>query len=330
MRKVTRASRRRLTAIVEAYGDAQSLAALIPGGSRRMVIAWLTGKKLPMAKRAERVNALARAKALPIPFTVVALVVPPTLPGDRLHRPRTFKNRELGAVVRAYGDVFLFARAARVVVATVYRWAARLHYPQAHLAARVNELARAKKLADPYAMRETTSFRGRGKLANVVRAYGGVARFSAIAGTSPTSLRVWLRDKDVRPLAEVRARVNALAKDAELSEPFPGARAPRFRGRGPLADLVRAYGGAAGLARAAQVGETSVYRWARGTAPWRSVAADVNTLARAKGLAEPFIVAKCPVKTAEDWKVTLADVGPARHRSSGRDLRSPRHRGSAD
>jgi hypothetical protein len=283
-----------------------------------MVVAWLSGKKFPMAKRAERVNELARAKALPMPFAVVAVIVPPTLPGDRLHRPRTFKNRELGAVVQAYGDVFLFARAARVTVATVYRWAGRLHYPQAHLAARVNELARARKLAEPFDVRCSTSFRGRGKLATVLRAYGGVAPFARIAGASETALRVWIRDPKVRPLPAVRARVNALARDAHVAEPFTGERAVRFRGRGPLADLVRAFGGAAGLAHAAEVSATSVYRWVRGTPPWRSIAADVNKLARAHGLAEPFNVAKCPVKTAEDWKVTLGEVARERTRRGDR------------
>jgi hypothetical protein len=252
--------------------------------------------------------------------------VRPSLPRDRQHRARTFKNRELGAVVRAVGDVFAFARAARVSVQTVYRWAGHIVHPRAHLAARVNELARARLLPEPYILRDATRFRGRGKLADVVRAYGGLAPFARRAGASQTAVRAWMRDRKVRPLPPVRERVNALAREAQLAEPFPGERAVRFRGRGALAGLVRAYGGVAGLARAARVGETSVYRWAHGRPPWRSVAADVNALARARDVTEPFNLASCPVKTAEVARGRVAGGSVGTHGRSRATVASRRRR----
>jgi hypothetical protein len=277
-----------------------------------MVLAWLRGKKLPTAKRADRTNELATARDLPEPFEVVDETLPPTQPGDRLHRERTFRNRELGIVVRAYKDAFLFARAVGVTVATVYRWAARLHEPRAHLSSRVNELARAKELAEPFPMRERSTFKGRGRLGAVIRAYGGVTRFAKASGASETRIRAWARERKPNPLLEIRERVNALARAAKVAEPFSRTRTVRFRGRGPLADLIRACGGVAGLARAASVGETSVYRWIRGTPPWRSVAREVNELARNRELAEPFDIAKCPIKTEEDAAVVRRD--PRRRR----------------
>jgi DNA-binding phage protein len=178
-----------------------------------------------------------------------------------------------------------------------------LHEPLPHLATRVNELARAKELPEPFPMRDRRAYKGRGKLGALIRAYGGVTQFAKASGSSETRIRAWTRERNPNPLLEVRERVNALARAARVAEPFSRTPTVRFRGRGPLAELVRACGGVAGLAREASVGETSVYRWIRGTPPWRSVARDVNQLARARGLPQPFDIAKCPVKTDEDAAV---------------------------
>lgn len=298
MHRVSLPNPRALGLVVAAYGGAAGLAARIDLRDQRMVLAWLKGKKLPIPKRAERVNALARAKGLRAPFRVIEETLPPPRPGDRAHRDRTFRpNQELGALIREVGDIFLFAEAIGVTVATAYRWLSRSFQPLPHLAAKANELARARKLTEPFHIEDETRFRGRGKMGAVIRAYGGVGRFARAAGASETTVRVWARSgRAANPLPGMRAKVNGLAKQAHLPEPFARERRMQFRGRGPLAALIRACGGVQGLAREAGVGETSVYRWLRGTPPWRSVAADVNALARARGVAEPFDVSKCPVR----------------------------------
>ncbi len=282
--------------MVEAHGGPSQIATRIEGGNRRMVLAWLAGKKLPVPTRALRVNALARAKGLRAPFRVIEETPPPPSPGERLHRERTLRpNRELGMLVQSVGDIFLFASAIGVRVTTAYRWLSRSFQPRPHHAAKANALARARSLPEPFHIEDKTRYQGRGRMGAVIRAYGGVSRFAKAAGASETTVRVWARStKAANPLPGMRAKVNGLAKKAHLPEPFVRARRVRFQGRGPLANLVRACGGVQGFAREAEVGETSVYRWLRGTPPWKSVALEVNALARARGLSEPFDVKKCP------------------------------------
>ncbi len=221
MRKVN-GNRQRLLAVANAYGGPRGLAARVPNGNPRMVSFWLADEKRPTPPRAECVNALARAKALPKPFTIVEILPKPRHPGDRAHRTRTFRNRDLGRVVRAFGDIFLFAEAAAISVQTVYRWASLSHEPRPHLAARVNALARAKGLRAPFVVRGTR-FRGRGPVSELVRAYEGVVAFSVAARVSQTSVRTWARGGAI-PWPPVVARVNAMARKVNLAEPFPAPR----------------------------------------------------------------------------------------------------------
>jgi hypothetical protein len=227
----------------------------------------------------------------------------------RRHRPSTFgRHRKLGVLIRAFGDIFRFADAAAVSAMTAYRWAARSSKPKARHAAHVNALARARDCSEPFVIGDRCRFRERGKAGKIIRAlirdHGGLAAFARAAGASENTVRAWARDPDANPLAHHRECVNALARQVGFAEPFSQARVVhlslsrskgRVRSRGPLAALVRACGGVAGLAREARVGDASVYRWINdGPAPWRDVALRVNRLARTRGLVPPFDAAVCP------------------------------------
>jgi hypothetical protein len=235
----------------------------------------------------------------------------------RRHERETFrKNRKLQALIRSFGDVFLFATAADVVPETVYRWALGAP-PQPKQVSRVNALARARSLPEPFQILDQCRFRERGKAGAIVRALirsnGGIMAFARAVGTSDVTVRTWACKRDVYPTKPRRDRINALAREAGLDEPFPEGRPVRFPGRGPLPDLVRAYGGVANLARAAGAGETSVSRWINeGKLPFRHVALRVNQLARERGLAAPFDADACVRSTPrKKHNVNAETVGSA-------------------
>jgi hypothetical protein len=217
---------------------------------------------------------------------------------SRRHRRTTFhKNRKLQVLIHSFGDVFLFAAAAGVIAETAYRWARGIQ-PQPKHASRVNALARARRLPEPFEVLDQCRFQARGRTGAIVRALirssGGIMAFARAVGTSDVTVRTWARKRDVYPTVARRQRVNDLAREAGLDEPFPEERPVRFAGDGPLADLVRALGGVADLAREAGVGDSSVYRWLKhGTLPFRHVALRVNQLARERRLTVPFDPDEC-------------------------------------
>jgi hypothetical protein len=271
------ADSQRLLAVKNAYEGADGLAARVPGGNVRMVEFWLAGKKCPTPSRAECVNELARAKGLREPFAIAASPPKPS-PGDREHRARTFSNRDLGTVVRAYGDVFLFAEAAATSVQSVYRWASREVEPKPKLAARVNALARAKGLREPFVPTQPAILR------ELARAHGGMRALARRVGAHFNSVRRWTRG--AQPLADAAMRLNALARAQKLPEVFVERIKVQLSGR------LRALGVACGadvIATAARASLHAVQTWDRGTArPTLRMAVRVNELARAHALPDPF------------------------------------------
>ena len=246
-----------------------------------MVSFWLAGKKLPTPLRAHCVNALARAKALPEPFVIVDLAPKARRPGDRVHRARTFANPDLGAIVRACGDVFLFADAASVSVQTVYRWASGRVWPRPQQAGRVNALARAKGLREPFGATDVTQFV---TLKALVRACGGPHALAAKVPTHFTSVHRWARG--VEPREDTIARLNALAREHGFAGVFVGR--PTITLMGRLCELGTAYGAEA-IAATAGVSMKVVRAWDRGTKkPSLRKATIVNEMARARRLREPF------------------------------------------
>jgi hypothetical protein len=163
---------------------------------------------------------------------------------------------------------------------------------------RVNHLARTRGIREPFVV-HAPRFRGRGPVAALVRALGGLAAFTTAADVSPSAVRSWIRN-GVVPAPAVADRVKALARAEGTADPFPSTRRGLPRHRGPLADTVRALGGVAAFASSIQVSETSVYRWLNKRCfPWRHVAKRANALAGKMRRARPFALRACPRRPPE-------------------------------